>query len=88
MMAGAVELLELEEGVCVSCVNLCANGDETASTPEEVAAFVAGAEREAGWELVLDCPEDCTGWFSWSACGWCRSPLGGDRHPAVLVRRG
>ena len=82
-----MDILELDEGVCVSCLSIAANGASN-ETPDELAAFVAAAEREAGWELVPDCGEDCSGWFSWSACGWCRSPLGGDRHPAVLMHRG
>jgi hypothetical protein len=77
------DTIEIE--VCVDCASLIANGDTTGiDDPEREAEVLAQAGIPEGWHVALDCPEDCEGGFSWSPCGACRSPLGGDRHPAVL----
>ena len=64
--------------VCVDCAMLIANGE----TPEDNPEFGLLPEWE-GWHVVLDCPENCEGSFSWSSCEGCGSRLGGDRHPAA-----
>jgi hypothetical protein len=73
---------------CVDCLFAIANGD-LPEDEEAKAAVIAGLDREweAGWEWVYDCPEDCEGWFSWTPCSVCRRPLGGERHPVVLMQR-
>src|SRR6478735_3713363 len=35
------------------------------------------------WDVSMNCPEECDGWFSSSPCEGCGTRLGGDRHPAV-----
>lgn len=82
------DVLRLEEGVCTSCLCIEACGVQATDSAEDVEAFVEASIRERGWELVPDCGEDCSPWFSWTPCGWCRRPLGGDRHPAVLIAHG
>lgn len=42
---------------------------------------------EDGWQLSNNCDEECEGHFSWSRCDGCGSTLGGDRHPAVAMRK-
>lgn len=69
---------DLELSVCVDCAMLIANGETPPDNPE----FDLLDEWD-GWVVVLNCPEDCEGGFSWSRCDGCGSTLGGDRHPAV-----
>lgn len=69
---------------------LLANGETPPDMSEDAtAAYVARVDWSAGdghtW--VVDCLEDCEGWFSWSPCDVCRCPLGGDRHPVALIER-
>ncbi len=74
--------------VCVDCLMIDANGPSEVD-PEAVERFsraMASAVAD-GWDYANACGEDCEGWFSWSPCGFCGSPLGGDRHPAVLLKR-
>lgn len=67
---------------CIDCVMLIANGEGTdAHTEAMVAIWGEGINGVMG--LVLSCPEDCEGWFSWSECDGCGSSLGGDRHPGA-----
>ena len=75
-----------EGSVCVDCLMFLANGDtpqelDEAGTEKWVAEFV---RRTEGTHIFLAGPEDCEGWFSWSPCDACGSPLGGDRHPVVF----
>lgn len=78
---------------CIDCVIMIANNDNSGMTEEEFAEWTANVERfdacESGkYYAVVDCDEDCEGWFSWSSCDYCNSRLGGDRHPIVFIERG
>lgn len=78
---------ELE--VCVDCTFALANAEFPLTDSGEldadfIARYDAGLARLG--EVVLSCPEDCEGHFSWKACDVCGSTLGGDRHPAAIIR--
>lgn len=78
---------EYSEGkACADCLMLLAN-DETPPEMSEVetAEYLANVARHtAGSEVVVNCPEECEGGFSWSPCDVCGSRLGGDRHPVAF----
>lgn len=77
--------------VCIDCTMFIANGEVFDGTGDITAEHAAIMERE--WanadallrDLVLACPENCEGEFSWHACDGCGSTLAGDRHPAVAL---
>lgn len=76
----------IDISVCVDCMVLIANGD--LPDDEERAAEVGAMKGiDDGWDVVMSCPDECEGWFSWQPCDACQSSLGGDRHPAVMMRR-
>jgi hypothetical protein len=80
------ERIEME--VCVDCLMVDANGESEGIEPEALAR-IEKAYTDAtadGWYYANNCDENCEGWFSWSPCGFCGSTLGGDRHPAVLLK--
>jgi hypothetical protein len=83
-MSDTLERIEME--VCVDCLVIDANGPDEVD-PEAVARFEAASILNEGWTYANNCPEDCEGWFSWTPCDYCGSTLGGDRHPAVLIKR-
>ncbi len=75
---------------CIDCVMLIANGEVTDSDGNDIGPSVANAQTEiwgfgidGALGLVLACPDDCEGWFSWSECDGCGSTPGGDRHPGA-----
>lgn len=75
---------------CTDCVMLIANGEVFNSEGRDIAQEVSDRQVAIWGEgingvlgLVLACPEDCDGWFSWSQCDGCGSTLGGDRHPGA-----
>lgn len=78
-----------ELSVCVDCLAIAANGElgqgDTKADEAHAEAMSSQLMGDAPW-LVPACPEDCEGWFSWSRCDGCGSTLGGDRHPAAIVR--
>ena len=69
--------------VCVDCTMMLANGEceglDTDSWYHAVKA--AGMTR---FDVALNIGEDTEPSFSWSACDYCGSRLGGDRYPAVV----
>lgn len=75
---------KIELSVCVSCLEVLANGVET-TEHEQVARDMhekwGGDERH----IVPACTDECEGGFSWTSCDGCGSTLGGDRHPAVAL---
>lgn len=88
----------LELAVCTDCLFYGEYGpdglDELCEDPAAVAEGFALNEAD-GWRYASGCPAEhghedgedhCEPWFSWTPCDLCRSPLGGDRHPAMLVR--
>jgi hypothetical protein len=79
--------IELE--VCVDCLAQDANGESEGADDGFLERFTRAMEsaRADGWEYSNNCPEDCEGGFSWAPCDFCGSRLGGDRHPAVLMRK-
>ena len=75
---------------CTECVLLIANGEVSDSDGNDIGPSVANAQTEiwgyginGALGLVLDCPEDCEGWFSNSQCDGCGTYLAGDRHPGA-----
>jgi hypothetical protein len=74
--------------VCQDCAMMLANGElgQGDDTADRIHAERI-AKRWSVGELVLDCGEDCEGWFSWTECDGCGSTLGGDRHPAAYITR-
>lgn len=70
---------------CVDCLHYLANGDQ----PTDRDAW--GARVNARWtadelrHASAACEENCDGSFSWKPCGFCGSPLGGDRHSFVIL---
>lgn len=80
------EQIDIE--VCVDCLTIEANGPDEVE-PAAVERFARAMESATadGWTYANACPEECEGHFSWSPCDFCGSTLGGDRHPAALLRR-
>mgnify|MGYP001551418455 CR=1 FL=1 len=77
--------MAIEIEVCVDCVQLLANGEVFDGNGNDISAEQR-ARIAAQWpehQLVLNCEDDCEGWFSWSSCEGCDGRFGGDRHPAV-----
>jgi hypothetical protein len=73
--------------ICADCLVLLSNGELTDSDGLDIAAAQA-AKIMAVWEdseIVPNLGEDEDGSFSWQACEGCRSSLGGDRYPAVVI---
>lgn len=69
--------------VCVDCVMMHANGENTAGDDWDRDAFAASGD----WALngPTDDDADDTGeFFSWSACDACGSTSGGDRFPVTF----
>lgn len=86
-----------EVSICGDCVEAAANGLDSFEHDQDFAQrfTAAGGILEPGHAHTLaecgaavmngeaDCPFD-EGGFSWSACDYCRSPLGGTRYPATV----
>ena len=80
---------------CTDCVQIIANGEVTGSDGNDITNRINAAQVEIWGQgidgalgLVLTCPDDCEGWFSWSPCDGCGSTLGGDRHPGAHLMSG
>lgn len=73
--------------VCIDCLYVIANGVESDEHEKAAEAMARLWPASEGWSVVYDCPENCDGGFSWQSCDGCDSHLGGDRHPAVAMRR-
>lgn len=73
--------------VCVDCTMAIANADTSGISDIDtwLAGVTATDATDGGRYIVaLACDDDCEGYFSWSACDYCGSKLGGDRHPVVF----
>lgn len=79
------DTVEIE--ICVDCLMMSANGLHGWEYDENWLKAYNSAVSEYGTEPVPNCGENCEGGFSWDPCDFCNSPLGGDRHPAVLSPR-
>lgn len=84
-MPNGITFDTLNLSACVDCTMVIANGPETADQHDAADRMVAKWGRDT-IHLSLNCPEDCDGWFSMDDCEVCGDSLGGDRHPAVLMR--
>lgn len=75
--------------ICVDCAYASSNGFDTEFPEGFTESYVANA-NELGAEPSVICGDNeyLCGYFSWRPCEFCGSPLGGDRHTAVLVYKG
>lgn len=78
--------------ICVDCLMMLANGtiggDATPAMDDLHLSLMELQWPSAdGWHVSLNCDENCEGGFSWSQCEGCGENLGGDRHPAVAMRK-
>jgi hypothetical protein len=78
---------------CVDCLALDANGTLGDGVGVDHSDMEHARRMDAqwpivdGWTLSNNCDENCEGHFSWARCIGCGSTLGGDRHPAVAMRK-
>ena len=74
--------------VCSDCAQMSANGPHGAEFGEGFTERYAAAVQRFGDEPVLTHNPEDEGdgyWFSWSPCGFCGDPLGGNRLSATLL---
>lgn len=73
--------------LCIDCYMLIGAG--TPDNPDPTWDPTALDDRDIELGTIHDCPDpdtcecDAEGYFSWSPCDGCHSPLGGDRYAAT-----
>jgi len=72
--------------ICGDCLQVAANGREAGAVYEDGHAerYAVAVDRFGSEPVPCTWPEDGQH-FSWHACGFCGSRLGGDRFDAVIL---
>jgi len=76
-------MMNYDIDVCVDCTMMIANGECEGLDPDSWYHAVK-ANGMTRFDVALNIGEDTEPSFSWSACDYCGSRLGGDRYPAVV----
>lgn len=77
-----------EGHACADCTMMIANGDSSGIEDYpawETAVEAHNATDSGKYHVVMNCSEDCEGYFSTSPCDFCGSHLAGDRHPIAFL---